>query len=72
MQAAHGTSLVVTKIEEIFNDALKESFLNAKMALVSGAADSKTQLLFHGSGKAGVDGIPKTGFRLPEWSDTNM
>jgi len=72
VQAAHGSTLVVTKIEKLVNNELEEKFLTAKMDLMSGAAESNTHQLWHGSGKEGVDGIPKTGFRIPEWSDTNM
>ena len=32
----------------------------------------KQQQLFHGTGVEGLEGIPKHGFRVPEWSDGNM
>ena len=40
--------------------------------LKSGAADCKQQQLFHGTGVEGLEGIPKNGFRVPEWSDGNI
>ena len=51
---------------------LEVMFIEAKKALQSGAADCNQQLLFHGTGTEGVEGIPKNGFRLPAWSEDNM
>ena len=71
VQPVHG-SLVVTKIEKLVNDELEEKFLRAKMDLKSGALYPNMQQLWHGSGVQGVDGIPRSGFRIPDWSDSNM
>jgi len=42
------------------------------MKLKSGAAECRMMELWHGTGEGGVEGIPRTGFRLPDWSEENM
>jgi len=71
-QSDHGSAIVVSRIEKVTNPLLEEKFLAAKLRLKSGVLDPKMQSLFHGTGPEGVEGIPKTGFRLPAWSEDNM
>jgi hypothetical protein len=72
VQAGHGICVQVLRIEKIINPELERRFLETKKMLKSGAADCKQQQLFHGTGVEGLEGIPKNGFRVPEWSDGNM
>ena len=61
------------KIEKVFNRKLEEKFRAAKASkLCSTPRDCMPMQLFHGTGTAGVQGIPETGFRLPERNDKNM
>jgi hypothetical protein len=71
-QSDHGSAIVVSRIEKVTNPLLEEKFLAAKLRLKSGVLEPKMQSLFHGTGPEGVEGIPKTGFRLPAWSEDNM
>ena len=71
-QGEHGGAIIVTRIEELFNPELESAFLEAKKGLKSGAVNCNLQRLFHGTGAEGVEGIPRTGFRLPAWSEDNM
>ncbi|KAJ1495014.1 hypothetical protein T484DRAFT_2272450 [Baffinella frigidus] len=73
VQSAHGP-VVVSRVEKVSNPELERRFLEAKMRLQSGVADDRcgTQHLFHGTGVEGVEGIPKSGFRLPGKSEDNM
>ncbi|KAJ1488912.1 hypothetical protein T484DRAFT_1781991 [Baffinella frigidus] len=74
VQVAHGTPIVVSRIEKVSNPALEKLFLEAKMRLRSGVADDRCGMmqLFHGTGVEGVKGIPLNGFRLPGKSEDNM
>eukprot|EP00961_Rhodomonas_salina_P069051 927172-Rhodomonas_salina.1 len=71
VQAGHHTPIAVRKIEKVFNRDLEARFLEAKKRL-SSFPDCNLQELFHGTGSEGVEGIPRTGFRLPAWSEDNM
>eukprot|EP00961_Rhodomonas_salina_P020910 281376-Rhodomonas_salina.1 len=71
VQADHHTPIAVRKIEKVFNNDLEARFLEAKKLLCS-FPDCNVQELFHGTGSEGVEGIPRTGFRLPPWSEDNM
>ena len=71
-QGDHGNAIIVSRIEKVINPRLQEQFLAAKLKLKSGVLEPKMQSLFHGTGTEGVEGIPKTGFRLPAWSEDNM
>ena len=63
----------VIKIEKVFNRALEEKFLAAKASkLCCPSRDCVVMQLFHGTGLAGVQGIPETGFQLPERSKKKM
>ena len=71
-QSDHGSAIVVSRIEKVTNPLLEKKFLAAKLRLKSGVLEPKMQRLFHGTAAEGVEGIPKTGFRLPAWSEDNM
>jgi len=72
VQDDHGIVVKVVRIEKIFNRALECKYLEAKKNLKSGASSANEQQLFHGTGAEGLEGIPKTGFRLPARSEDNM
>jgi len=71
-QGEHGGAIIVTRIEKLLNPELESAFLEAKKGLKSGAVNCNLQRLFHGTGAEGVEGIPRTGFRLPARSEENM
>ena len=71
-QGEHGGAIIVTRIEKLLNPELESAFLEAKKGLKSGAVNCNLQRLFHGTGAEGVEGIPRTGFRLPARSEDNM
>ena len=71
-QGDHATAIIVTRIEKVSNPQLEARFLEAKMQLESGATNCQLQQLFHGTSTEGVEGITRTGFRLPEKSEDNM
>ena len=68
----HGNAISVSRIEKLSNPTLEAAFIQAKMMLKSGAFDCRSQQLFHGTGAEGIEGIPRTGFRLPAWHEDNM
>jgi len=72
VQADHGKAIVVSRVEKVVNPELERKFYDAKLRLQSGVADGVVMELWHGTGEGGVEGIPRTGFRLPEWSENNM
>jgi len=72
VQADHGRPIIVSRIEKLVNPQLEARFYEAKMKLKSGAAECRMMALWHGTGEGGVEGIPRTGFRLPDWSEENM
>eukprot|EP00658_Telonema_sp_P-2_P059095 TRINITY_DN4779_c0_g1_i1.p1 TRINITY_DN4779_c0_g1~~TRINITY_DN4779_c0_g1_i1.p1 ORF type:complete len:856 (+),score=115.95 TRINITY_DN4779_c0_g1_i1:214-2781(+) len=72
VQADHNIPIVVSRIQKITNPQLELEFIQAQMGLHSGPLQLNSQMLFHGTGPEGVEGIPRTGFRDPDWSDENM
>ena len=70
-QSDHNIPMNVTRIEKITNLKLREEWCKAKLDLTRGANDD-SRLLFHGTTIEGVEGITKTGFRLPNRSENNM
>ena len=71
VQSKH-SSVLVTRIEKVINMDLELMFLKAKKELKSGAAKCNLQHLFHGTSREGLEGIPMTGFRLPDRRQDNM
>ncbi len=68
IQPSHNWYREVLKVEKITNYKLEKAFFEAK----SEALGDYTDELFHGTGSAGIRGIPKTGFRLPPADANNM
>ena len=58
----------ITKIEKILNQILEKKFEEAKQKCIS----SFTDLKFHGTGKEGIENIPKEGFRISKKQPPNM
>ena len=71
VQSDH-SSVRVTRIEKVINMDLELMFLKAKKELKSGSAKCNLQQLFHGTSREGLEGIPRTGFRLPDRRQDNM
>ncbi|GLJ15080.1 hypothetical protein SUGI_0246490 [Cryptomeria japonica] len=69
-QPGHDVVLVVTRIQKVFNPKVQINFLRAQQDLFEPTGSS--QLLFHGTDNAGVEGITQNGFRLPEANRRNM
>lgn len=61
IQPMHGWAPEITRIERVYNKKLELKFERAKESMFGDLIDLK----FHGTGPEGVEGIPKTGFRLP-------
>ena len=57
----HNWSPQIQKIQKITNLKLEKDYEEARTKTFDDFEDEK----FHGTGKEGVEGIPKTGFRLP-------
>jgi len=62
IQPMHNFSPYITKIEKITNLILEQKFEECKAT----AFGDDVQRKFHGTGPEGIEGIPKTGFRMPD------
>ncbi len=58
----------ITKIEEVINPTLESKFEDAKKRCF----DHYTSLKFHGTGKEGIENIPREGFKLTKVGDRKL
>lgn len=69
-QAFHNNPIVVVGVEQVYNAKLKTRFFECKQDLIDPTQEPIYK--FHGTEKAGVDGICKEGFRQPDAECPNM
>jgi Poly(ADP-ribose) polymerase catalytic domain len=68
IKASHNWKPRITKIEEVINPTLESKFEEAKKRCF----DSYKSLKFHGTGKEGIENIPREGFKLTKVGDRKL